>query len=166
MLRLHNRLDTLDFGQLMLTYEEWNKMNGASRYPECSENLQILYAEQDFYFFLKDFFKNTNAVYCVWEDCDKYTAALRLEPYLDGHLLEALETMPTERRKGHAMRLVRAVLQYLPGTGANRIYSHVAKDNAASLYLHQKCGFSVISNEAVFIDNSYHPDYYTLLYKC
>ena len=165
MLRIYTNVDALDFRQLMYVYEEWNILNGVARYPNLGGNLQILYAEQDFYHFLKDFFRYDDAMYCLWEVEGLYKSALRLERYDDGLLLEALETAPQERRSGFAKQLILSVLIYARNNGFEKIYSHISKENQISLSLHLSCDFNIISENAVFIDNTYHSDYYTLLHK-
>ena len=152
MLILARRMVDIDFSNLMEVYIEGNRENGDDQYPDLSEGQKLLQAEQDFYRFLTDvFFRTTGAVYAVWEEKGQYISALRLEPYRDGLLLEALETRPDMRRMGYGEKLICAVLAHFPD---RRIYSHVGKRNAASLKIHEKCGFRRISDYAVYIDGS------------
>lgn len=152
MLKIFKSLRELDFRQLMAVYEEGNRENGQDLYPELPEGQQILQAEQDFYQYLREcFFTAEGAFYAVWEEDGRYIAALRLEPYQDGLLLEALETRPDMRRRGHAKALVHAVLEEMRGV---RIYSHVSKRNVASLATHDVCGFRIILDHAVYADGS------------
>ena len=51
------------------------------------------------------------------------------------------------------------ILKELDG---KRIYSHVGKRNAASLAVHEKCGFYQISDTAAYIDGSVDSKAYTL----
>ena len=93
------KIHELAFGKLMEVYEEGNLKNGRELYPEESESRQIALAEQDFYQYLQQiFFRTPGAVYYVLEEGGRYISALRLEPYRDGMLLEALETAPNQRR--------------------------------------------------------------------
>ena len=46
----------------------------------------------------EDFFRQKSAFYAIWLVENSYQSALRLEPYRDGLLLEALETAPNARR--------------------------------------------------------------------
>ena len=115
--------------------------------------------------FLLSYFEAPGAVYCVWALEDRYVAALRIEPYQDGVLLEGLETLPQERRKGAAFQLMNATIDYLKGTAYDVIYSHVEKDNLPSLALHNKCGFRVHAEDAIYIDGTHHKNSYTLIYK-
>ena len=108
------------------------------------------------------FFPTDGVVYAIWEAEGRYVSALRLEPYRDGLLLEALETAPDQRRKGYGRRLILSVLEQFPGV---KIYSHVHKRNLPSLAIHEKCGFRRISEQAVYIDGSVNSRACTLCYE-
>ncbi len=152
MLLIAEKLHQLHFGRLMEVYAEGNRENGACFYPNLPPQQGILEAEQDFYRYLKDvFFSTEGAFYAVWEENGRYYSALRLEPYRDGLLMEAVETAPERRRQGHARRLMEAVFARM-GKGA--VYVHIDKDNAPSIALHKKMGFERIQNYAVYIDGS------------
>jgi len=165
MLLVFNQYEGIDFGQLMEVYAESNQSNGAILYPEEPENLQMLYAQQDFYEFLQAFFHIADARYFVWAPEGRYTAALRLEPFMDGLLLEALETLPAARGRGVASELINATIIHLHNQNYDKIYSHVHKQNLPSLAVHYKCGFSLYTNNAVYIDGTRHDNAYTLLCK-
>jgi len=161
MLQLATKLQELNVSQLMAVYEEGNRENGSILYPQLPEGQQILRAEQSFYEYLREgFFPVEGAVYALWVENGRYVSALRLEPYADGLLLEALETAPGQRRKGYAEKLIRAVLEQFP----QKIYSHVSKKNTASLMVHQKCGFWQILDYAKYIDGSVLRTAVTLCY--
>ena len=153
----------LAFGKLMEVYAEGNLENGRDLWPDEPEHRQIALAEQEFYQYLQQvFFKTDGAAYLIWEENGSYRSALRLEPYRDGLLLEALETAPVMRRKGYAAKLVQAALVY---AGNVKIYSHVGKKNAASLRTHQKCGFIRILDYAVYADGSVNDRCCTLCHQ-
>ena len=155
----------LVFSQLMDVYEESNRLNGRELYPVESLFDQIREAEQDFYHYLVSvFFRQSNSYYAVWIENKKYVSALRVEPYLDGLLLCALETIPNERNKGYASRLLSSLTQFLEENGSGILYSHVSKDNTASLNAHLKCGFQILKDHAVYSDGSVIPGSYTLSY--
>lgn len=80
----------------------------------------------------------------------EYISALRLEPYRDGLLLEALETKPVYRKMGYASTLMEAVKRVV----SKKIYSHVGKWNTASLAIHEKCGFQRILEYVTYADGS------------
>ena len=160
MLRIARKMNEFSFGKLMEVYEEGNLENGRDLWPEEPQWRQIALAEQEFYAYLQQvFFKTEGAVYLIWEEGGRYYSALRLEPYRDGLLLEALETMPEHRRKGYAVSLVNAAAAY----AGTRIYSHVSKKNIPSLRTHEKCGFQRILDYAVYADGSVDDRCYTLV---
>ena len=162
MLKILNSLADIDFRQLMDVYEEGNCINGNELYGKYSKNLQIIYAEQDFYNYLVEFFEEPSARYAVWIHNGRYVSALRLERYCDGLLMNALETIPVARKQGYAKKLIMAVLDYLRNIGCGRLYSHVQKDNVASLCAHLSCGFMIASETAVYLDSSVRSDSYSL----
>lgn len=152
MLYIAEKMKALDFRQLMDVYEEGNMENAAAFFHREPKEQWILLAEQSFHQYLKEcFFRTEGAKYCIWIIEDKYVSALRLEPYQDGLLLEALETKPDSRRMGYASALVAEVLR---SVGDQKIYSHVSKRNTASLRTHEKCGFRRILEHAVYADGS------------
>lgn len=154
------RLQDLDFRQLMEVYEEGNLENAEIFYSDAPRNQWLRLAEDAFYQYLRDtFFRIPEAAYAIWLVDGRYVSALRLEPYRDGLLLEALETDPRHRNKGYAAALMREVLKEVKG---KRVYSHVGKRNAASLAVHEKCGFYRISDTAAYIDGSVDRKAYTL----
>lgn len=165
MLHLYTNLRQLPFEQLMAVYEEGNRENGKILAPFDPEARQLQLAEEDFYDYLRAFFAVPGAQYAVWEADGAAVSALRLEPYRDGLLLEALETAPQKRRQGYATELIQAVQQHLEGGGVVRLYSHVSKKNVPSLNVHRRCGFQIIEDCAVYIDGSVSSRAYTLRYK-
>lgn len=145
MLLVAHGLRELDFPKLMEVYLEGNL-------EKTAESSGLLEAEEDFRQYLRDsFFAAPGAAYYVWVQGGRYVSALRLEPYKDGLLLEALETAPDCRRMGHAGALLRAMLM---AEGTRPIYSHIVKGNAASLRAHESCGFRRMLEYAVYIDGS------------
>lgn len=151
MLYFAKRLCELDFGQLMEVYTQSNRENGDLRYSQLPAGERMLRAEQDFYQYLREcFFPTTGAVYALWVENGRYVSALRLEPYQDGLLLEALETAPEHRQKGYATKLVNAVTADMGET----VYSHVSRKNTASQKTHIRCGFRRILPYARYADGS------------
>ena len=162
MLLLARKLHELSFAALMQVYEESNRQNGELMYPELPENRQVLNAEQAFYQYLQEgFFSVPGAVYAIWEEGGIYISALRLEPYEDGLLLEALETAPEYRGHGYATCLIQEVQRAFP----QRIYSHVSRRNFPSMAIHEKCGFRQILDYARYIDGSVARNAVTLRYR-
>lgn len=156
MLHPVRSMKELNFSALMEVYIEGNL-------EKAEEGLSLLEAEQNFYTFLQDvFFTRPSAAYWILEEKGSYVSALRLEPYKDGWLLEALETAPQHRRRGYAEKLLRQVTA-LPEY--NKIYSHVHKKNIPSLAVHEKCGFSRIAETAAYIDGSVNSRACTMLFQ-
>ena len=163
MLIVAKRTSDLSFSKLMEVYEEGNLENGLEQYPNLSAGERLLRAEQDFYQYLNEiFFATSGAVYLIYTQQGRYCAALRLEPYQDGLLLEALETAPTLRRKGYATALLREMKAFLAQQGGGSVYSHVSKRNEASLRAHFGAGFEKILDHAVYADGSVLHNLYTL----
>ena len=152
MLTIATRMHQLRFGQLMDVYAEGNRENGEEFFPDISAQEQIVRAEQEFYTYLVDcFFREKDAAYYIWSVDDRYVCALRLEPYRDGMLLEALETHPEYRGRGYAKQLIRAVLEI---TDYQKIYVHINRRNAPSIAVHTACGFRKILDYGVYVDGS------------
>ena len=163
MLILAQSIRDLSFSKLMGVYIEGNLENAEEFYPDLPEGQKLMQAEQDFYQYLNEvFFRTSGAVYAIWEEQGSYVSALRLEPYRDGRLLEALETAPSRRRQGYGVQLIKAVQDQFSN---QRIYSHVGKKNAASLQVHEKCGFRRISEHAAYIDGSVNQRACTLCWE-
>lgn len=152
MLLIAKTLRELNLRQLMDVYEESNRENARERYPQLPASQGLGEAEQDFYAFLKaGFFSADGAFYGIWAVDGAYVSALRMEPYRDGWLVEAVETKPDCRRKGYAEALMAEVFTYLQ-TG--KVYSHIHKKNLPSQKLHEGMGFSRCSDRAMYIDGS------------
>ena len=147
MLLIAKRLEELDFSALMDVYIEGNQEK-ADEYGDGG----LLRAEREFYDYLReDFFRQKDAFYALWKVRGRYVSAMRLEPYGDGWLLEALETAPDHRRKGYAKELMHAVLDEM---GHVIVYSHVSRRNEASLRIHYACGFQKHLDHVVYLDGS------------
>ena len=158
MLKLIRSMRELDFGELLSVYCESEEIYG--RYE--NEDIGKFAAEQEFYQYLNDiFFRTPDSYYALWRPQGSAVAALRLEPYRDGLLLAALETAPAARGMGHATELVSAVVSEFADW---KIYAHIRKNNAASMRVHSKCGFKVLSDSATMIDGSFTYSHCTICY--
>lgn len=100
------------------------------------------------------FFTAPGSVYCLWLVDGLCVSAARLEPWRDGILLTALETAPDRRNRGYARALLQSVQAYLKEQGRDRLYSHIHHRNAASVRVHEACGFQKISDCATYLDDS------------
>ena len=158
MLRVFKTTEQLRYGQLMEVYEQLNREKAAA-YRRKDGNAALFAAEQEMYAYLKhSFFKRPDSFLAVWEERGRYVSAVRVERYADGWLINALETACDSRRKGYAQALVTAVLDRLEGP----VYSHVDKENEASLGLHKACGFQIISDESRLLNGCVSIRHYTL----
>lgn len=162
MLIKANRMSHFRFSELMEVYASTNLEDGKSKYPQLFESEQRLQSEQDFYAYLQEFFKLPSTCCYILEREDIYVSALRLEPYKDGCLLTALETRPDSRNCGYGKSLVQQVLAQLPENAV--VYSHIAKENEASIAVHTACGFSKFSDYAALLDGTVSQGYYTMQY--
>ena len=142
-------------------YEESNRKNVEIFYPDMDRNAAYLIAVQDFYGFLSEvFYKTGGACYAVLEEQGSYCSAVRIEPYQDGWLLSGLETAPKCRRRGYGKALLSEVLSIVSGP----VYSHVEKDNIASFNLHEACGFTIVQDDAIYLDGTKTDAAYTMGY--
>lgn len=163
MLIIAENLNALDFEQLMDIYIEGNQENAEEFWPELPYGERLERAKKGFRQYLETgFFSKDGARYMIWEIKGKYICALRLEPFQDGLLMEALETIPGERRKGHASNLIHSVQAWL---GHGKIYSHVSKRNTASLATHARCGFEKYLDHSVYSDGTVNEKAYTMRYE-
>ena len=162
MLIIARRMPELNTTMLMEVYAQSNQENGMEFYPDLSPAQQVLRVEERFLSYLReDFFRQKGVFYAVLAEGDQYLAALRLEPFDDGLLLEALETHPDFRRQGYGTSLIRQVLGTLE-TGT-KVYSHVSKRNKASLATHHACDFVQHKDFAVSVDGTITSRQVTLL---
>ena len=151
----------LDFDALMQVYLEGNRENGEDLYPEETPERQMELALRDFENYLRhDFFSNKDARYWIWSEDGVYLSALRLEPYEDGLLLEALETHPEYRCRGYAKKLICAVMKQLPA--GTRVYSNISKRNTPSLVTHRACGFNKLLDYSVDTDGEQYDHQVTM----
>lgn len=165
VLEIAYKIQDLDFSALMDVYIEENQKIAAQDYPDGDANEALLQTERGFYQYLNEcFFTVSGAICAVWKAGGKTVSALRLEPYQDGWLLEALETAPEERQKGYAAALVQALTAWCRECGRIPVYSHISKKNKASLRTHEKCSFIRILEHAVEVDGSVYTSACTMKY--
>lgn len=154
MLHIITSQKELAFAEIKRIYCESILEQGSRDYMGFPENQRLLEAERDFYFYLKDFLKQKDSFLALWAPEKTAVAALRCEPYRDGFLIEGLETAPDSRNRGYASCLLGEVLGYLYSVNPAPVYSHILKHNLSSLRVHEKCGFKLLSDMAVYIDGS------------
>lgn len=154
MLHIIRNINQLNMGQFLAVYGQSIFENGMRDYSHLPGYEQLLRSEQDFYAFMQYFLRDEQAFCAIWLENGCYTAALRMEPYKDGLLLEGLETAPKDRGKGYATALMKATVSYLSDSGPVNIYAHIDNINTASLKVHKACGFEKHLDYAVYVDGS------------
>jgi len=163
MLIIASSLDQLDFSALMDIYAEGNEENALEFWPGKSPVERLRLAHESFYEYLRDgFYAQAKGTYYIYKESGAYLSALRLESFMDGLLLEALETRPDARRKGYAKTLIKAVQTLLPA--GTKVYSHVDKSNAASIASHEACGFEAAYDYGLCADGEKYDYQFTFLY--
>ncbi len=111
---------------------------------------------------LQSFITERKGILALWRTEQGIESILRMEKYNDGYLIQSLETCPESRRKGFAFCLMTAVLEDCPS--GTLLYSHVKKNNIASMHLHLKCGFQILTDMARLLDGTVSNRYATLCY--
>ena len=119
-----------------------------------------LRAETDFYHYLKSLFFAVGGLYMIYPKDDLYICSARIEPYKDGLLLNAVVTAPEFRRQGYAFELLKDSLDKFQG---KIVYSHIYRNNIASIKLHEKLGFVFHSDHARMLDGSVRNDHITYI---
>lgn len=105
-----------------------------------------------------DYFSMGIGGYAVMQVGEDYVSVARYEPYAEGFLISCLQTEEGFRRRGYAECLIRGVREEL----SKPLYSHVEKRNHASIQLHNKCGFRLLSDTARLLDGTVTSRYVTL----
>ena len=165
MVKIIGEIGELNTQQLLDVYLQSHENYGREHFPKLDAHEQLVFAQEDFRSYLReDFFLQKDAFYAVWIVDGVYQCALRLEPYRDGMLLQALETAPNARRKGYAGSLIAEVLKHLQGRSYKAVYSHVEKHNIPSLAVHYKCGFQKLTDSATYLDGTVTQRSCTLCY--
>ena len=167
MLLTIERYEQLDERKLMELYREGNEKNVAYFLPELDPVVGLRKIEQDFLQYLKEeFFSKQGNCYYVLEQDGVWVSALRLYQAEGYHYLEALETLPSCRRKGYAKQLLCQVFDDLGQQGEFIIRDAVNKNNTASLRTHQSCGFIIEKQDAfVYTTGEVDPDCYGMIYR-
>ena len=149
LLRIEKFCD-LNERKLMDIHSESNFENTDYFFPdEENKELAVQKVETGFLDFLKnEFFSQNEAAYWIFEENGVWYSALRTCKVLNGpYYLEALETRPDFRGKGYAALLLSSVIDALKENGPFRICDCVSKKNTASLKVHAKCGFQIVSKK-------------------
>ena len=118
-----------------------------SVYKESMKDLQSCYSSPEdmkasYAKFLNEFLSISNQCVLVEAVGDQWVSGLRAIETKKGYwFLEAVETMPEERRKGHGRRLLLHTLDFLKSRGMQQTFCQISKNNIKSQKLHISCGF-------------------------
>lgn len=130
------------------------KVIKAARELPTAQLERVCGGERELDYLRHEFFREEGAVCCLWLEDGACVSALRLEPWRDGLLLTGLRTVPERQNQGCARALLGAVQAFLSRQGSVKLYSHIHKRNAASIRVHEKCGFRRIADTAALLDGS------------
>ncbi len=156
MLTIIRSTDPFPYHSIMQIYEESIIRDGQLRYARYSSERQKIEAEQDLYQYLKDaFFRQADAFLALWTVEGQAASALRMEPYQDGFLLNALETSPAHRNRGYASCLIKEMLAYFRTLSDLPVYSHIDQNNLPSMKVHQKAGFVFLNPGATQLNGTH-----------
>lgn len=169
MLYRIEKFSQIDAGKLMDLYQEGNLENIDYFYPGTDDREGALkQIERNFLEFVeKDFLAKPGNTYWILEEEGVWVSALRLSKVEDGfYYMEALETHPRYRRKGYAVKLLESVIDALKEEGSFKICDCVRKWNTASLAVHEKCGFEIVSDRGMdYIHGEEDENDYGLQYR-
>lgn len=119
------------------------------------DQLSCVYGgEVDRAFLGRGFFNEPGAAIYLWTVGDAAVSALRVERWMDGVLITALQTAEGCRNRGYARMLLSAALEHLGQQGSGRTYAHIHHRNRASVCVHEKCGFRMIADTARLLDGT------------
>ena len=117
-------LSGVEAHSLMAIYQESNKDNIPYFFPEVKDIIKGLQLVEESYlhWLRNDFLKKENAACYVWVEKGIWLSSLRLCKMNTNHyFLEALETNPNYRKKGHAEKLINSIIDELTVKGAVEI---------------------------------------------
>jgi GNAT superfamily N-acetyltransferase len=149
MLLRIDSFEGIDRRKLMDVYAESNRENAGYFFPDADLREGIARVEEGFLRFLdEEFFAADGSTYWVLSENGEWVSALRTSRISDGlYYIEALETAPEHRRKGHGAKLLKEVIRTLGEDGPFRICDCVSKRNTASVNTHLAAGFSIAAEE-------------------
>lgn len=145
--------DSVNIGEFLNVYKESSEHNSAKWYPEMSEKEALTEYENGYIGYMQNEFFDGRRKLFVLSDGHKYLSALRLiEISQNRYYLEALETAPEFRKRGYGKELILQTEKHLKSkSGEFSVFSHVAKDNTASLNTHFAAGFEITAD--YYIEN-------------
>jgi len=167
MLKFDRRFNAEEGEKILRVYEEGILENARELYENTDYAEAIRRERKAFLSFFDKFLTLPGNSYWVLAEGGDWVSALRLSEVKPRvFYLEALESRPDKRRQGCALRLLEGVFENLKRQGPFRIGDCVHKKNAASLRIHEKAGFRIVSDEGIsYLDGSRSSWEYSLLYE-
>lgn len=161
MIIIADKINKFEFSKIVDLYADDLEVSRKRKYGTMPEYEGKIFAEQDYYLYLKDvFFSEIKGRLYILEENGRYISAACIEPFKDGFLLNSLVTAKDFRKKGYAQQLLVAAFENLKDVP---LYSHVHIKNAASIHLHEKLGFDSLHQYAHMLDGSVRSDHYTYI---
>lgn len=129
--------------KLFALYRE--SMDGMAGQFAAPEEMRAAYAG-----FLAGFVQAPGRLVLVEEEAGKWVSGLRAVEQPKGvWFLEAVETMPEERRKGYGKALLLDTLAELDRRGGTEVSCTIGRHNGSSIALHTGCGFAASGDPPV-----------------
>lgn len=158
MLRILNAVDEETIDRLFAVYRQ--SMEDLSGRFEDGRIMRREYAR-----FLAEFIREPGRLAAVEEEQGRWASALRaIETAPGAWFLEALETDPELRGRGHARRLLNNVAEYVSRRGGRQLACLIRRTNQASIAAHRACGFQPTDKAPVNWDGE--PDEESVRFEC
>ena len=151
--------DDLNFSSLCIIYEADIELDRRKYYGHLDVAEGRFAAENDMYTYMHESFFNNGGLIYTFSQGNQYACIARIEPYRDGMLLNSVVTADQFRKMGYASALVDVVLK----NSGRPIYSHIYRNNKASIKLHDKFGFKKLLNYAILLDGTVCNDHFTYI---
>lgn len=170
MIKVVKDYKDMDFNKFFEIYKNISKKDLKDYYPRLGFEEGIKEYKIEYSDFIKEFLKSPNNSVVINIKEDIYFSAFRLitlNKEESEFYLEALETHNDYFNKGHATELISETLKLLSYDKKIKIGSAIKKTNIASLRTHEKCGFKIYKDYAVFEDEGIikHKDSFTMRYS-
>lgn len=170
MIKIVKDYREIDFDKLFEIYKNISKKDLKDYYPRLEFEEGIKEYKIEYREFIKDFLKSPDNSVVINIKEDIYLSAFRLitlNKEESKFYLEALETHNDHFNKGYASELISKTLKLLSFDKEIIVESAIKKTNIASLRTHEKCGFKIYKDYAVFEDEGIikHKDSFTMRYK-
>ena len=147
-------------------YGESNLLNVKWENPELENFAEALCEyEKGYMDYVKSFLEMEQNRYYILEIDGQWLSALRLTRIADFNYLEALETAKEYRGKGCGTKIIQELITLLAQRGKTIIRRNVSKKNAASIAVHEKCGFAIEHENGInYLNGEQRDSVYGMVY--